>query len=184
MDISNLLNDRARLGLYDIQTPATAGVGRPWYTYRAGHPFIYFPNHLSRYNTYMPEKTLFSKIIDGEIPSVQLYKDEICVVIMDTFPDTKGKCLVIPQNPVPYIFDLDEDTYIHIMKVARKVAQAIDQALQPKRTCLLVEGFEVPHTHIKLCPAYEEHFSNESGQEASNEELTEVAKKIKKFLNI
>lgn len=134
-------------------------------------------------NIIQKEKTIFEKIIDGEIPSVKIYEDDVCIAIMDKFPDTKGKSLVIPKKPVDYTFDLDDETYLHIMKITKKVVRAIDQALSPVRTCILIEGFEVPHSHIKICPVYERHFVNQSGPEAPDKDLEIIAKQIKEKLD-
>jgi len=100
----------------------------------------------------MSDKTIFSKIIDCEIPGHFVYEDEVCVVLMDVFPSTAGQVLVIPREPVDYIFDLPADTYTHILNVAKQVAKALDIVFETSRTCVVVEGFEVPHTHIKLYP--------------------------------
>jgi len=98
------------------------------------------------------EKTIFSKIIDREIPAHILYEDELCIVFLDAFPAVEGQTLVIPKQQVSYVFDLKEKLYQHIFSVAQKVAKALDHAFGTERTCLVVEGFEVPHVHIKLYP--------------------------------
>jgi len=99
--------------------------------------------------------TIFSKIIACEIPSQFVYEDEVCVVLMDKFPSVRGQTLVIPKQEVDYIFNLPNETYTHLFAVAKKIAQASDKAFNTSRTCLAVEGFEVPHVHIKLYPMVE-----------------------------
>lgn len=96
--------------------------------------------------------TIFTKIINREIPGQFVYEDDICIVLMDKFPAVTGQTLIIPKQEVEYIFDLPEDIYHHLFDVAKKIAQASDQAFDTSRTCLAVEGFEVPHVHIKLYP--------------------------------
>lgn len=96
--------------------------------------------------------SIFTKIINREVSAHFLYEDDTCVAILDKFPAIKGQSLVIPKKDVDYAFDLDDDTYIHLFQVARKVAKASDRALGAKRTCLVVEGFDVPHVHIKIYP--------------------------------
>lgn len=96
--------------------------------------------------------TIFSKIIDREIPSNFVYEDDVCVVIMDKFPAIEGQTVVIPKMEVDYAYDLPDDVYSHIFAVAKKIAKASDKAFGAERTCLVVEGFEVPHVHIKLYP--------------------------------
>ncbi len=100
----------------------------------------------------MSEKTIFSKIIDQEIPGHFIYEDDVCVVIMDAFPSVAGQVLVIPRTPTNYIFDLNDTTYNHLWQVTKRVSQALDVAFDTSRTCVIVEGFEVPHVHIKLYP--------------------------------
>ena len=99
--------------------------------------------------------TIFTKIINREIAAQFVYEDELCVVVMDKFPVVKGQTLVISKAEVDYLFDLPEKTYEHLLKVAKKIAKASDKAFGAIRTCLLVEGFEVPHAHIKLYPKTE-----------------------------
>ncbi len=128
------------------------------------------------------EKTIFEKIVDGEIPSIKIYEDDICIAILDKFPVVKGQSLVIPKKVTDYVFDLDDETYHHILSVSKKIAQAIDKALNPERTCLVIEGFEVPHVHIKLMPTVEPKLCTEGGQEETDENLEKVAEQIKKAL--
>jgi len=100
----------------------------------------------------MTDKTIFSKIIDREIPGHFVYEDEVCVVIMDAFPSVPGQTLVIPRAPVDYLFDLPTETYQRLLAATKKIAKAMDLTFDTSRTCVVVEGFEVPHTHIKLYP--------------------------------
>ena len=131
-------------------------------------------------------ETIFSKIIRREIPSQFVFEDDICVVIMDKFPSTKGQTLVIPKVAVDYIFDLDDATYQHIFKIAKQVAKASDEALKPTRTCLAVEGFEVPHVHIKIYPVTDTSRGLgpylSAGKMADDAELSQLAKQIKEKL--
>lgn len=130
--------------------------------------------------------SIFSKIIKREIPAQFVYEDGMCAVIMDKFPSVKGQTLVIPKKEVDYAFDLDDETYSHIFKVAKKIALASDKALKPKRTCLAIEGFEVPHVHIKIYPVHDTSRGLgpylASGEMADDEELASLAEKIKAAL--
>lgn len=131
--------------------------------------------------------SIFSKIIRREVPGIFVYEDDICVVIMDKFPTVEGQTLVVPKIEIDYAFELDEETYSHLFKVAKRVALASDKALGADRTCLVVEGFEVPHTHIKLYPMLKGNknlpAALKGGQMAHDEKLTELAKKIKSELS-
>lgn len=130
--------------------------------------------------------TIFSKIIARKIPSTFVYEDDICVVIMDKFPSVRGQSLVIPKLETDYIFNLPEETYEHIFEVAKRIAKATDVAFDTERTCLVVEGFEVPHVHIKLFPVTEASHSLASimkhQTEKPDEELKMDAEIIKSYL--
>jgi len=124
--------------------------------------------------------TIFEKIIVHEIPGVFLYEDDLCVVIMDAFPATRGQCLVIPREAIDYAFDCSDELYTHLMMVSKKIVHALDAALNPVRTCLVIEGFEVPHTHIKLYPVYEGNKLATLGTEQEDIAiLKEIAEEIK-----
>ncbi|MEZ4200188.1 MAG: HIT family protein [Candidatus Paceibacterota bacterium] len=130
--------------------------------------------------------SIFSKIIAREIPAHFIYEDEHCVAILDKFPVVKGQSLVIPKHEIDYAFDLDDDTYIHLFKTAKKIAKASDTALDAKRTCLVVEGFEVPHVHIKIYPMLHTDRSLAEymgpGEEANDDELAVIATQIQAAL--
>jgi histidine triad (HIT) family protein len=96
--------------------------------------------------------TIFTKIINREIPGHFVYEDDVCVVLMDKFPAVPGQTLVIPKQETDYLFDLSEETYNHLFVVAKRVAKASDKAFDTLRTCLVAEGFEVPHVHLRLYP--------------------------------
>ncbi len=96
--------------------------------------------------------SIFTKIIAGEVPGQIFYEDEVCVALLDKFPAVPGQSLVVPRVEVDYMLELDTAVYTHIFMVARKVAEALDTVFEAKRTCFVVEGFEVPHVHIKLYP--------------------------------
>jgi len=126
--------------------------------------------------------SIFTKIINREIPGHFIYEDEHSVAILDKFPSIKGQTLVIPKKEVDYAFDLDDDTYVHLFKTAKKIAKALDTALAAERTCLVVEGFEVPHVHIKIYPMQDTKRALgdilPSGEEASDEDLAIIATQI------
>lgn len=98
------------------------------------------------------EQSIFTKIINKEVPAHFIYEDEVCVVLLDAFPAVKGQTLVIPKEQVDYAFDLPDETYQHIMAVAKKIARASDTAFDTTRTCMAIEGFQVPHVHLKIYP--------------------------------
>ena len=126
------------------------------------------------------ETTLFTKIVNGEIPAYKVAEDDRFLAFLDAFPTTKGHTLVIPKQQVDYIFDLDEEVYIGLMAFARKVAAAVEKAVPCKRIGLAVVGLEVPHTHVHLIPLnsmQDMNFANK--QQFSKEEFEGTAASIR-----
>lgn len=129
--------------------------------------------------------TIFTKIINQEIPGHFVYEDDVCVVLMDKFPAVPGQLMVVPREEVAYAFDLEDETYLHICMIAKLVAKALDAVFQTERTCLVIEGFEVPHVHIKLYPMTEVEPLGAvmpKQKEASDDELAQQAARIKMTL--
>ena len=96
--------------------------------------------------------TIFSKIIEGEIPSYRIHEDDRFYAFLDINPLAKGHTLVIPKVETDYLFDLEDDLIGGMMVFARKVALAIDKTMDCKRVGVAVLGLEVPHAHIHLVP--------------------------------
>lgn len=126
--------------------------------------------------------SIFTKIINREVPGHIVYEDDICVAILDIFPTVKGQSLVVPKEQIAYAFDLKDETYTHIFKVAKKIARASDAAFNTAKTCLVVEGFDVPHVHIKLYPLQDSDRplgeKIHLGEEANKEELALTATQL------
>ena len=96
--------------------------------------------------------TIFTKIINGEIPSYKIAEDEHYFAFLDINPNAEGHTLCVPKKEVDKIFDLDEETYLGLMKFSRKVALAIQKAIPCDRVGIAVVGLEVPHVHVHLIP--------------------------------
>ncbi|WP_378179379.1 HIT family protein [Aquimarina sp. SS2-1] len=96
--------------------------------------------------------TLFTKIINGEIPSYKVAENERFYAFLDINPNAKGHTLCIPKKEEDKIFDLDEDTYIELMRFSREVAIALEKSVSCKRVGVAVVGLEVPHVHVHLIP--------------------------------
>jgi diadenosine tetraphosphate (Ap4A) HIT family hydrolase len=96
--------------------------------------------------------TLFTKIIDGEIPGRFVWRDERAVAFLTIAPITTGHVLVVPIDEVDHWVDLKPDLAAHLMKVAREVGRAQMQAFSPTRIGMIVAGLEVPHCHLHLVP--------------------------------
>lgn len=96
--------------------------------------------------------SLFTKIIQGEIPAYKVYEDDCVIAFLDINPIQKGHTLVVPKVEVDQLFDLDEAMFDRVMHRARYVAQILRTKTQCKRVCVIVEGYAIPHAHIHLIP--------------------------------
>ena len=96
--------------------------------------------------------SIFTKIINGEIPCYKIAENDDFFAFLDINPNAKGHTLVVPKKEVDKLFDLDEKTYNGLMNFSRKVALAIEKAVQCKRVGMTVIGLEVPHVHVHLIP--------------------------------
>jgi len=100
--------------------------------------------------------SIFSKIVNGDIPAWKVAEDDHFFAFLDIFPVAKGHTLVIPKKEVDYLFDLDDETYVGLQLFAKKVAQGIQKAIPCKKVGVMVLGLEVPHAHIHLVPMQSE----------------------------
>ena len=100
--------------------------------------------------------TIFSRIIAGEIPCYKVAEDEKNFAFLDINPVNRGHVLVVPKTENDYIFNLSDDDYASLTMFARRVAKALEQAVECKRVGVAVIGLEVPHAHIHLIPIVEE----------------------------
>lgn len=96
--------------------------------------------------------TIFTRIINGEIPSYKVAEDENFYAFLDINPLMKGHTLVVPKQETDYIFDLDDDTLQKMTLFAKRVAVKIKCKIECKRVAMVVLGLEVPHAHIHLIP--------------------------------
>jgi len=122
--------------------------------------------------------SIFTKIINGEIPCHKIAESEDYFAFLDINPWNEGHTLVIPKKEVDYIFDLDNDTYEGLMKFSKQVAHAVEKAIPCKRVGVLVEGLEVPHAHVHLIPIVK-HFKPKEFPKISQEELAKIAERIR-----
>ena len=122
--------------------------------------------------------TIFSRIVAGEIPCHKIAEDDEFFAFLDINPVAVGHTLVIPKKEVDYIFDIDDPMLGRMMAFAKRVARALETAIECKRVGLAVMGLEVPHAHIHLIPITKESDMNFFGKkkEMTQEELAAVAK--------
>ncbi|HEY4786937.1 MAG TPA: HIT family protein [Bacteroidales bacterium] len=126
--------------------------------------------------------SIFSKIVNGEIPSYKVAEDANYYAFLDINPLAKGHTLVIPKKETDYIFDIDDQTLAGMMVFAKKVAKAIEKTVPCKRIGMAVLGLDVPHAHIHLIPinsGTDIEFSKPK-LKLTTEEFQEIAAKIAK----
>ena len=124
-------------------------------------------------------KTIFSKIIDKEIPCYLVAENNFAIAFMDINPISKGHVLVVPKTQVDYLFDLNNKTYHDLWDFTKLVADGLRKSIVCQRIGVSVVGLEVPHAHIHLIPidtVDDMNFSNKI--KMSSEEISELAKKI------
>lgn len=127
--------------------------------------------------------SLFTKIINGEIPCYKIYESENCLAFLDINPNSIGHTLCIPKKEEDYIFDLDSSSYNELFLFSKKIAIAIKKAIPCERISLSVIGLEVPHAHIHLIPINSMSDANFSKKvKFSPDKFVEIAAKIKSFL--
>lgn len=96
--------------------------------------------------------SIFTKIVNGEIPCYKIAEDENYLAFLDVNPNAKGHTLCIPKEEINKIFDMEEEHYLGLMKFSRKIAKALEKTVECKRIGVAVVGLEVPHTHVHLIP--------------------------------
>jgi histidine triad (HIT) family protein len=129
--------------------------------------------------------SIFSKIIEGDIPCYKIAEAEDYFAFLDINPLTKGHTLVIPKKETDYIFELDDDSYAGLMLFAKRVAIAIKKVIACERIGIAVIGLEVPHAHVHLVPIngmYDIDFSKPKLM-LSEEEFIEIAASISAAYN-
>lgn len=100
--------------------------------------------------------SIFTKIIQGEIPCYKVAEDEHHFAFLDINPIAEGHTLAIPKQETDYLFDLPDERLQSLVVFSKKIARALDASLSPIRTGVIVEGLEVPHAHIHLVPIYKD----------------------------
>ncbi|AJW64638.1 HIT family hydrolase [Elizabethkingia miricola] len=124
--------------------------------------------------------SIFTKIVNGEIPAYKIMEDEKHLAFLDVMPLVEGHTLVIPKKEVDLIFDLDSEEFKELFSFAQKVAKKVGAAIPCKRVGVAVIGLEVPHAHIHLVPLQHLHdidFSRER-LKLSPEEYQKIQEKI------
>lgn len=124
--------------------------------------------------------SIFTKIIDGEIPAYVIAEDDKHLAFLDAMPLVEGHCLVIPKQETDFIFDLEQDEFKELWSFAQSVAKKMEKAYPDRRIAVAVVGLEVAHAHIHLIPIHkmeDMNFKNER-LKFSDSEYLEIQKQI------
>src|SRR5688572_12319548 len=124
--------------------------------------------------------TIFTRIINGEIPCHKVAEDDRCLAFLDIRPIVFGHVLVVPKQEIDYIFDVPDELLQHMMLFSKQVAKVLQQEVECIRIGVMVAGLEVPHAHIHLIPMNfigELSFTNPRPT-FENEKLAELAERL------
>ncbi|MCL2002060.1 HIT domain-containing protein [Candidatus Saccharibacteria bacterium] len=126
-------------------------------------------------------ESVFTKIINGEIPAHKIYEDDKVLAFLDIHPLTDGHTLLIPKQEIDYLFDLPDDLYNYMWQIAKKLAGPLKDAMGVKRVGVIVEGFLVPHTHIHLVPIDNDQQLKHGARnhDMTDEQFAKIAERIK-----
>lgn len=123
--------------------------------------------------------SIFTKIVNGEIPCYKVAEDEQFLAFLDVNPNAIGHTLCIPKQEIDKLFDMDEELYLGLMRFSKKVAAALEKTVPCERIGMAVIGLEVPHAHVHLIPINEMNEMRFQNKVAlTPEEFTALAKKI------
>ena len=123
--------------------------------------------------------TIFTRIIQGEIPCHKILEDEKYLAFLDVRPIAAGHALAIPKKEIDYVFDMDDQLLSGLMIFAKKAARMIQKEVSCKKIGVMVAGLEVPHAHIHLVPIQSVHDLNfAKATPAKSEDLAQLAKRI------
>jgi histidine triad (HIT) family protein len=124
--------------------------------------------------------SIFTKIINGEVPCYKIAEDENFLAFLDVNPNAKGHTLCIPKQEINKIFEMEDDLYIGLMHFSKKIAVALEKTVPCKRIGMAVVGLEVPHAHVHLIPLNEmDEMRFQNKVSLSKDEFEALAESIK-----
>jgi histidine triad (HIT) family protein len=127
--------------------------------------------------------SIFTKIVQGEIPCYKIAEDDKFLAFLDVNPNAKGHTLCIPKQEINKIFDIEDELYLGLMQFSKKIAVALEKAVPCKRVGMAVIGLEVPHAHVHLIPLNEmDEMRFQNKVSLSKEEFEAIVKAIQENL--
>ena len=127
--------------------------------------------------------SIFTKIVNGEIPCYKIAEDENFLAFLDVNPNAKGHTLCIPKQEIDKIFEIEDDLYIGLMQFSKKIANALEKTVPCLRVGMAVVGLEVPHAHVHLIPLNEmDEIRFQNKVSMSKDEFEALAQNIKNNL--
>lgn len=127
----------------------------------------------------MQEPSIFTHIINGVIPSYKVYEDDRTYAFLDINPTVRGHVLVVPKQQVPYIWDLDDETYHALMQTVKRLGAHMRDKLRVDFVGVKVIGEQVPHTHVHLVPFnHAEEYKSSTQLSFTPEQFAEIAQEI------
>ena len=127
--------------------------------------------------------TIFTKIINGEIPCYKIAEDDDFIAFLDINPNAEGHTLCVPKREVDKLFDLEDDLYLKLMLFSKKVAKALEKVISCNRIGMAVVGLEVPHTHVHLIPINEmKEMTFSHKVKLTDTQFKEIAEQVSKLL--
>ena len=130
----------------------------------------------------MAEKSIFTRIIDGELPSHKIYEDDKTLAFLDIFPAVNGQVIVVPKSQIEFVWDLTDEDYQALMTTTKKVAKHLQNKLNTIYVGTKIEGTEVPHAHVKVYPfntVAEFNTQQDTTIEPNHIKLAESAKELR-----
>ncbi len=129
----------------------------------------------------MAEPSIFSRIINGEVPAYKIYEDDRTLAFLDIYPTQPGHVLVVPKNPTEFIWDLSPEKYQTLMDTVYKIGRHMREVLDVPHVGVKVLGTDVPHAHVHLIPftkGHEFHKEVDQAGQPDHQALADMAKKL------
>ncbi len=149
-----------------------------WQRTHESEPRVHYTTTPEWFILCVMKPSIFTKIINGDIPCYKIYEDERTFAFLDINPVQPGHTLVVPRAQVDHLEDLDDEDYEALMHTVKLLAQNMREELQVERVCVIIEGFEVPHVHVKLIPCNTAEDFRSEPYAADEDELRDMVERL------